>query len=83
MEHKQKSEFKITHRFRHEHNNAEDEVGVLLKIDYEMKQYNIVPLHGKENDFKFMNGKYCRTKWKSICTCITEAVELANKELNT
>lgn len=78
---KESAKFKFTERFRHTHNNAEDEVYVYLEIDYRQNSYNITPKHGHK-EFKFLNGRHSVSKWANLLICIQKANEFGSKELS-
>jgi len=63
--------------------NEEETVSVVLEIQYDRKSYNILPIHLKHKEFKFLNGSANATiKWKYMFTAMNRANEFAIKELS-
>ena len=74
--------FIISEKFRHQHNQVEDEVKVVLEVNYEISSYGIYPIHGNKMDFRFLNGSHMTvSRWKALLNCIQQANEMGAKEL--
>ena len=64
-----------------DHNEKEQQATVVLKINYNLREYEILPYSGPDA-FKFIQTSHKWQMWKAVLKSINDAIDFANSELD-